>query len=87
MRGGWRILSGAPCEEGLTSGPSLMPSREDGVGCSDSEAGPSPSAAGEAQPILTLRGGLSALLNCRDHASLCNPRQPHLHVLGLKKRL
>ena len=51
------------------------------------QTGPSPSAAGEAQPILTLRGGLSALLNCRDHASLCNPRQPHLHVLGLKKRL
>lgn len=46
-------VGGAPCgetpKEGLTSGRLLMPSREDGVGRSASEAGPSPAAAGEAR--------------------------------------
>lgn len=47
------VVGGAPCgetpKEGLTSGRLLMPSREDGVGLSASEAGPSPAATGEAR--------------------------------------
>lgn len=54
MRGGWRVVSGEETpEEGLTSGRWLMPSREEGVGCGDIEAGPSLPAAGKAQPILS----------------------------------